>query len=319
LAYARQSKTVPSPVLDRFRRALRLRGPRLRAEPFEGRHVESLAGFRALLAELQPELDRRRALETSLAEHDEQFLLDGRCAVCARPTRFWVDRLHGFPAGGARWPQPNWRERMSCEHCQLNNRMRAAIHYLLAFGRPRRQDAVYLTERVTPLFEALQRLLPRTVGSEFLGADVAPGSVDARGVRHETLARLSFGEASFRYLLTFDVLEHVPDTCLALAECMRVLKPGGLLVFTVPFDFASERTLVRASLRGDGSIVHHVEPEFHGDPLNREGILSYYTFGWDLLQQLGAHGFEQARAFVYWSQPLGYLGVQQVLFSARRK
>jgi SAM-dependent methyltransferase len=294
------------------------RGRRLPAEPFLGAHVSSLCAFTSLVRSLEPELQKRTAIESALAERDESFFLEGYCAVCARATRFWVDRVYGFPVEGSRWPAPNWRERTICEHCQLNNRMRAALHYLLVFGHPCELDTLYITEQVTPLFEVLRRRLPRTVGSEYLGDRVPFGQVDARGIRNETLTRLSFDTGSFRYLLTFDVLEHVPNTDAALAECARVLRRSGLLVFTVPFDLTSATTLRRASIRADGSIDHHVTPEYHGDPLRQEGILSYYTFGWDLIARLRAHGFDRAAAFVYRSARLGYLGSLQVLFSARR-
>jgi SAM-dependent methyltransferase len=270
-----------------------------------------------LLRDLEPEMNRRRERETLLAEQGEQFVVDGYCAVCARSTRFWVDRAHGVPVAGARWPAPNWRERMVCEHCQLNNRMRAALHYLLALAQPRRRDAVYITEQVTPLFNALKRLLSEAVGSEYLGPGIAAGALNSQGVRNETLTALSFRKASFRFLLSFDVLEHVPDTDAAISECRRVLEPGGWMIFTVPFDVASQSTLKRASLNPDGSITHHVAPEYHGDPLSAAGILSFYTFGWDLLERLREHDFKAPKAFVYWSEKLGYLGRHQMLFSAQ--
>jgi hypothetical protein len=290
---------------------------RLQAEPFEGTSVRSRTEFVDLMQKLEGELEHRHRVEDALAAREENFFVPGRCGVCARQTRFWVDRSYGFPAPAARWPRPNWRERMVCEHCQLNNRMRAAIHYLLASEQPQRNDAVYLTEKVTPLFHALSTLMPGTVGSEFLGDRVPYGECDARGVRNETLARLTFPDAAFHHLLTFDVLEHVPETRPALAECRRVLCPGGLFLFTVPFDANSDRSLRRASLRADGSIEHHTAPEYHGDPLNEAGILSFHTFGWDLLAAVEEHGFNDAHAFVYWSEPLGYLGSAQLLFAAR--
>jgi SAM-dependent methyltransferase len=217
-----------------------------------------------------------------------------------------------------RWLMPNWRERLACEHCQLNNRMRAALHYLLAFGQPLPWEPLYITEQSTPLFTALRTLVPGAMGSEFLGPSTPTGTIDARGLRNESLTRLTFEDARFRFLLTFDVLEHVPDTAAALGECARVLQPGGWLILTAPFDVHRESTLRRASLHPDGGVVHHVEPEYHGDPLNPEGILSYFTFGWDLLEGLASHGFERPRAFVYWSEELGYLGESQVIVSARR-
>lgn len=46
--------------------------------------------------------------------------------------------------------------------------------------------------------------------------------------------RLPLADASADVVTSFTVLEHVPDERLALRELHRVLRPGGLLVVTVP-------------------------------------------------------------------------------------
>jgi SAM-dependent methyltransferase len=52
----------------------------------------------------------------------------------------------------------------------------------------------------------------------------------AAGVGEE----LPFADASFDHVLSYDVLEHVHEPERCLAECFRVLKPGGSLMLVFP-------------------------------------------------------------------------------------
>lgn len=47
--------------------------------------------------------------------------------------------------------------------------------------------------------------------------------------------KLPFKDNSFDVVLSSNVFEHMPDTNLSLAECLRVLKPGGMLIAHTPF------------------------------------------------------------------------------------
>lgn len=59
------------------------------------------------------------------------------------------------------------------------------------------------------------------------------GSIDIR----LDAARLPFPNASFDVVLMSEVIEHVPEADKALSEISRVLKPGGLLLITWPFNY----------------------------------------------------------------------------------
>lgn len=52
---------------------------------------------------------------------------------------------------------------------------------------------------------------------------------------HGSAEALPFASESFDALACFEVLEHVDDPLTAMAEAMRVLRPGGLYVVSVPF------------------------------------------------------------------------------------
>ncbi|MGD9124440.1 MAG: class I SAM-dependent methyltransferase, partial [Desulfarculaceae bacterium] len=53
-----------------------------------------------------------------------------------------------------------------------------------------------------------------------------------------TIFDMNLEDAGFDLVTLWDVLEHTPDPLAVLAECRRVLKPGGLLVVNYP-DIAS--------------------------------------------------------------------------------
>ena len=64
-------------------------------------------------------------------------------------------------------------------------------------------------------------------------AGEAPDDVVARAVRADLLS-LPFPDASFDVVMASEVLEHIPDDDLAMAEIARVVRPGGRVAITVP-------------------------------------------------------------------------------------
>lgn len=142
-----------------------------------------------------------------------------------------------------------------------------------------------------PLVAFLRRRAGRVCLSEFREG-AAPGSLHG-DVRCEDVQRLSYEDASFDLCTSTEVLEHVPDDSRAFAELHRVLKPGGVLLFTVPLTQA-DATLERARIEA-GQLRHLQPPMHHGDPLRPgHGILCYRDYGRDIGQRLQAAGFVEA-------------------------
>lgn len=75
---------------------------------------------------------------------------------------------------------------------------------------------------------------------EVVSADISPIALSysrRRGVTSLTAAdamRLPFRTGSFDAVVALDILEHLPDDGMAASEIMRVLKPGGAAIITVP-------------------------------------------------------------------------------------
>lgn len=88
----------------------------------------------------------------------------------------------------------------------------------------------------------LQKLsIGEAIPMRLIGVDYNPlrvlrarGAAPAARVQQASLYQLPFAGASFDVVLCNHVLEHVPDLAAALAELVRVLRPGGLLIVGVP-------------------------------------------------------------------------------------
>jgi SAM-dependent methyltransferase len=242
----------------------------------------------------------------------------GRCWPLQQAGRFLLDDQYSTTG------TINWRERLVCQRTRFNNRLRGAIHVFEQWAQPASTDAVYITEQNTRLYRWLKKKYPQLTGSEYLTAShwlyrlKFALRVFPQRMMHQDLTGLTFQDDVFNAVLTYDCLEHIPDYRQALAELYRVLKPGGQLFCSVPFDHGSQATLTRAEVNPDQSITHHLPPEYHGNPVSRKGSLCFYHFGWDLLEQMRMAGFTEVAVLAYWSIEYAYLGGPQLIFWARK-
>jgi len=138
-----------------------------------------------------------------------------------------------------------------------------------------------------PLVNSLRRRSRTFNASEFY-ADTERGS-QRDGVRCEDMQRLTYADASFDLITHTEILEHVPDDGAALAELHRVLRPGGIMLFTVPL--FGEKTTERARMI-EGVVEHIEHPIYHTDPIRGgAGILAFRDYGLDITERLASAGF----------------------------
>lgn len=261
------------------------------------------------------------------AKPDEDVLVDGINGAEGIRTQFrlgrelWIEATEftGWEAdlrrlrNEYRWSSGSgflYREALSCMNTTLNARMRAALQFLNERANVDQQARIYMTEQVTPLFKIMAERYPNLIGSELL-PDVPYGEMKD-GLRSEDLTRLTFDNAAFDCVMSFDVLEHVYDYRAALREMARVLKPGGLLLMTAPVSLSAFKSTVRARVIDDGTVIPVCPPEYHGNPLGPPS-LCITAFGFDLVETMREQGFSDSYAELYANKQLGYWGPPQPL------
>ncbi len=249
--------------------------------------------------------------------HAEIFTVDGFCVPCEKKVAFLVDMQFGGQRHENAWI-PNWRERLECPLCGMNNRQRLVATLIKQTLSAKSGQKVYFMEQVTPIFNWASTTLTehQIVGSEYLGHEYEGGTT-VRGIRHEDVENLSFPDAHLDLIVSNDVFEHVPHPARAFAECARVLRNGGTMLATIPFQSASETSVTRSRI-SDGQLEHILPPSYHGNPVSADGSLVFTDFSWDMFDVMKSAGFSDVSAEVFASAEFGHLGGGQLVFRLTR-
>ena len=257
----------------------------------------------------------QKILENLRSSSSQTAKIWGWCDVCANDCNFLLDDLYS-DTSQIPW-QPNWRERLACTNCLLNARMRASFSLTTAMFESK--SKIWISEQTTSYYRILSSKYENLIGSEYFGASFKPGEILKNGMRNEDCTDTSFESETLDGVLSFDVMEHLPQYITAIKEAFRILRPKGLFFWTAPFNINEETTSLRAKLLPDGTIKHLMDPIMHGDPINpSEGILCFQIFGWDILRSLRDAGFSEVKVVLFWSKSQVILGDPLPFFVARK-
>lgn len=231
----------------------------------------------------------------------------GICTVCGRISYF----IMFFD---------NHREFGNCIFCRASNRKRQ-ICYLLRkelkignIGKITTTASILNAESSGGFHNSLKHNI-NYISSEYFGDPYKSGEI-VNGTLHVNLLNTHFEDNAFNYILTSDVMEHIPDPYQAFREIYRILTPGGAHIFTVPFYQARYFDEKRAEVI-DNQLIHHMEPVYHLDPNNPNGILVYNIFSLEMILNLSKIGFRTVMHKLY-DFRYGIFGNNGIIFESRK-
>lgn len=178
------------------------------------------------------------------------------CAVCggesfvARPV-IWDALAEGWGLSAAERTLMDLQQGCCCTGCGANLRSAALARAILDAAGADGTLADFVTR---PEAAGIKLLEVNEAGTLTPLLSRLPGHRIGRHPEVD-LQALPEAEDSLDILVHSDTLEHVPDPRRALGECLRVLRPGGALCFTIPI---LPGRLTR-SLAG-GPVLHHGHP-----------------------------------------------------------
>jgi SAM-dependent methyltransferase len=193
----------------------------------------------------------------------------GYCSICMKEARFVA--------------RNEWlRDHYLCERCRSIPRQRALVE-VLNFFRPDWRSLAIHESSPSMRFFAEQA---RNYSCSFFYEGVPIGAYSKDGILCQNLENLTFSDSTFDIFITQDVLEHVFQPDVALREIMRVLRPGGIHIFTAPKHKHLLKSYPRAKMVA-GSIEHLLEPNYHGNPIGDGRSLVTWDYGSDFDDLIG--------------------------------
>ncbi|WP_035714852.1 class I SAM-dependent methyltransferase [Azorhizobium doebereinerae] len=211
-----------------------------------------------------------------------------RCSICGGTTFrrrevLWQRLIDEWQISPAEVDYIDRQQGERCGDCRANLRSVALASALLSVFRSEDTLSAFVDSPAAAGFKVLE---VNTAGNLHATLERMPGHVFGAYPEMDMHA-LPFADGSFDVVVHSDTLEHVADPIHALAECRRVLRPGGALCFTAPV------IIGRMSRSREG-----LAPSYHGNAEEKRGDWVVRTeFGADLWAFVMEAGFERIQLF----------------------
>ncbi len=216
-------------------------------------------------------------------------IIEATCSICGHTGTF------------ERGDERSLRESYACPSCRFTLRWRDQASIIIdEFGRGQATslrelaNGGYLNQ--VSIFEPALRGpfvrhlkgLPQYTQSYFW-PDMDLGEMTPEGVQNEDLTALTFEDDSFDLIISSDVMEHLFDIRTAFEETLRVLKPGGIHLFSIPNDFPfPDRSTARVAMENGEEV--HIKPARYHNSGDGSKCLVYTDYGanvTDMIEGLG--------------------------------
>lgn len=235
--------------------------------------------YRLLLGERQKK-DKEDGAEVNLDEclvrhlknvKDIVRVRKGYCPCCENNTLFIA--------------QDYWlRDHYKCILCYSIPRQRAIMRILKERCPNWREAYIHESSPSGPTFKAFCEKCDNYTYSYWDERKTLGYQVD-NVETNQNLEKLSFADEIFDVFITQDVFEHISNPQKAFSEINRVLKNGGIHIFTVPiYPFQKTRTRIRIEQeKEEVKIINVLPPIYHSNPLGG-GSLVTWDWGNDIVE-----------------------------------
>ncbi|MCX6136429.1 MAG: glycosyltransferase, partial [Ignavibacteriales bacterium] len=255
--------------------------------------------------------EERLLVEKILLNHaapSGRLTYDGYCDCCGKITHMQREKNVGeaMPShrdisfdAGRYGSVPLLGEDIVCCECTLNSRQRGIFYAASVLGLHLPSLEVYAYEQGDQLSDELRKKICHVDAHDSLENRFRQENAD-KGMSYEKTLHLDISDGSIDLLVSNEVFEFVSDVERAFTEAQRVLKPGGTLLYSIPFDLSVARTVRRARLH-NGQIEYMHEPIYRGSSLTNKENLLFYDFGWDIIDICKRSGFNDSFMLYYYS------------------
>ncbi len=232
--------------------------------------------------------------------------INGYCPICEAPR---------LMTASDSW----YRDKLVCPGCRAIPRNRALMLAMNKFAPNWRKMSVHESSPVwTGVSNKLFRECPGYSWSYYEPLVPEGANHPDHGWRNENIEAMTFADASFDLFVTQDVFEHLYRPDVAAAEIARVLRPGGMHIFTVPLPREHLPSIRRARKIGD-KIQHLEDPVYHGDPINSNGALVIIDWGYDIVEYLSCSSGMLPTIVCGQDREMGILGVLLEVIVMKKK